>query len=70
MKIYILGLTKADSGDICIDGMAICEYAEYARKIVSICTQHDLLYDELNVIQHLILFGRVNNCIRRVNCLI
>ncbi|KAK9687261.1 ABC transporter [Popillia japonica] len=55
----IAGLTKADSGDICIDGMAICEYAEYARKIVSICTQHDLLYDELNVIQHLILFGRL-----------
>ncbi|KAI4468947.1 atp-binding cassette transporter subfamily a abca [Holotrichia oblita] len=55
----IAGLTKANSGEIWIAGAPVDEYAELARKTVSICTQHDLLYDELNVIQHLILFGRL-----------
>ncbi|KRT85164.1 ABC transporter ATP-binding protein, partial [Oryctes borbonicus] len=53
----ILGLTKATSGNIYIDGININDNVELARKEVSFCTQHNLLYDELTVIQHLELFG-------------
>ncbi|GJQ88274.1 hypothetical protein Trydic_g20136, partial [Trypoxylus dichotomus] len=55
----ITGLTKATSGTIYIDGINVNDDVEQAREKVSLCTQHNLLYDELTVIQHLELFGRI-----------
>ncbi|GJQ68998.1 hypothetical protein Trydic_g23925, partial [Trypoxylus dichotomus] len=53
----ITGLTTATTGNIYIHGININD--EQARQKVSYCTQRNLLYDDLTVIQHLEFFGRL-----------
>ncbi|KAI1305390.1 Phospholipid-transporting ATPase ABCA3 [Halotydeus destructor] len=55
----ITGMLEPSSGSVTIDGVNICENKDEARKSVAFCPQHDVLYDELTVSEHLELYGRI-----------
>lgn len=53
----IIGMLKPDEGKIYIDGMSVITDIARIRSIIGICPQHDILWDELNPIEHMnILF--------------
>nr|XP_022908694.1 ATP-binding cassette sub-family A member 3-like isoform X1 [Onthophagus taurus]XP_022908696.1 ATP-binding cassette sub-family A member 3-like isoform X2 [Onthophagus taurus] len=59
------GMIHPTSGDVFVDGVSILKHSEKARKLMSICPQHDLLFKELTVWQHLILFGLLRGSSKR-----
>ena len=57
----ITGLLKPDSGKILISGKDIVEETKEARKIIGFCPQHNLLFDDLTVYEHLKFFAKLKN---------
>lgn len=53
----ITGLYETTSGTTSVLGMDIHEQMEDIRKIMGVCPQHDILYDNLTVKEHLELFA-------------
>jgi len=55
----LTGLCKPTSGTAKICGFDIKENMTEIRKVLGVCPQHDILWDELTAKEHLILFGRL-----------
>lgn len=55
----LTGLTKASYGSATICGYDIHTEMDKIRKVLGVCPQHDILWDELSAKEHLILFGRI-----------
>lgn len=53
----ITGMIPISSGDIIINGMSMNTELEEIRKIMGFCPQHDILYDNLTVAEHLAMFA-------------
>jgi len=57
----ITGLMKPNSGRILINGLDIVEETKAARKFIGFCPQHNLLFDDLTVFEHLKFFAKLKN---------
>lgn len=57
----LTGLAKPSYGSASIFGLDISEDMKEIRKILGVCPQHDILWNELTPREHLILFGRMKN---------
>ncbi|KAL4429303.1 hypothetical protein ABPG74_002289 [Tetrahymena malaccensis] len=57
----INGLTEPTSGSIKIKGYDVQTQMEEIRKTLGVCPQHDVLFDDLTVKEHLELFANIKN---------
>lgn len=57
----ITGLAKSTSGKILINGLDIIEKTKEARTFIGFCPQHNLLFDDLTVYEHLKFFAKLKN---------
>ncbi|CEG41294.1 atp-binding cassette superfamily [Plasmopara halstedii] len=55
----LTGMIAPTSGDATFRGMSICRDMDLIRESLGICFQHDVLFEELTVEEHLIFFGRI-----------
>ncbi|KAI9916016.1 hypothetical protein PsorP6_007033 [Peronosclerospora sorghi] len=53
----LTGLIPPTSGDATLYGRSIQERSNELRQIMGVCPQHDVLFNELTVEEHLLLFG-------------
>lgn len=56
---FILGMIEATSGTIIIDDNDIRNNIDKIRSLIGICPQHDLVFQDLNVYEHLVFFAKV-----------
>lgn len=54
------GVMSPTSGSVIINGVDIVKNPDAVRSQVGLCPQHNLLFDDLTVDQHLSFFGRVS----------
>ncbi|RLN46846.1 hypothetical protein BBO99_00008704 [Phytophthora kernoviae] len=55
----LTGMAAPSSGDAMYRGLSLNEDMEEIRESLGICFQHDVLFEDLTVEEHLLLFGRV-----------
>ena len=55
----LTGLVQFTSGDILVRGVSISADLEKVRRQLGVCPQHDILFPELTVREHLLLFGGI-----------
>jgi ABC-type multidrug transport system ATPase subunit len=55
----LTGISKPSYGEAFIFGYDISTQMDEIRKILGVCPQHDILWNELTPMEHLILFGRI-----------
>lgn len=55
----LTGMVGVTSGDADVYGLSLSKDMDDIRKIVGICTQHNLLWEKLTVLEHLQLFGAI-----------
>ncbi|RWS13138.1 ATP-binding cassette sub-family A member 1-like protein [Dinothrombium tinctorium] len=53
----LTGILPPTSGNITIDGFDLSTQTKIARKKIGLCPQHNVLYDDLTVKEHLLLYG-------------
>ncbi|CCI42643.1 unnamed protein product [Albugo candida] len=53
----LTGLIQPTSGDVTFNGQYLSKDLKELRKTMGVCPQHDVLYDDLTVEEHLRLFG-------------
>jgi len=58
-KLCTLGLFAPSSGTATVNGFDITTDMDNVRKSLGLCPQHNMLFDELTVEEHMIFFGRV-----------
>ncbi|XP_054165011.1 phospholipid-transporting ATPase ABCA3-like [Oppia nitens] len=58
----LTGLYSPTSGKLMVDGIDAIANPEDARKLMGLCPQHDVLYDELTCEEHLRLFATIKGC--------
>ena len=58
-KACIAGFYPPTSGTIYLNGVDICKDTERARRGLGLCPQHNVLYDELTVDEHLVFIAKV-----------
>ena len=54
----ITGLCKPDKGNILIDNIDVVKNTRQARSVLGYCPQHNLLFDDLTVYEHLKFFSQ------------
>lgn len=52
----ITGFLTWNEGDVFINGHNLKTKTKLARKSISLCPQHNVLYNELNAVEHLYLY--------------
>jgi ATP-binding cassette, subfamily A (ABC1), member 3 len=60
----LTGLIPADGGDALIEGLSINDDMDEIRKNLGVCPQHDILYPDLTVQEHLVMFAAFKGCPR------
>ncbi|POM60255.1 ABC Superfamily, partial [Phytophthora palmivora] len=55
----LTGMIAPSSGDAFFRGMSITEDMDEIRESLGLCFQHDVLFEELTVEEHLLFFGRI-----------
>ncbi|KAE8984553.1 ATP-binding cassette sub-family A member 3 [Phytophthora fragariae] len=55
----LTGMTAPSSGDAKYRGLSLNQDMEEIRESLGICFQHDVLFEDLTVEEHLVVFGRV-----------
>ncbi|KAI1307954.1 Phospholipid-transporting ATPase ABCA3 [Halotydeus destructor] len=55
----ITGLFPATEGTIIVNGYDVASQTSKARESISLCPQHNVLYDELSVLEHLKLYAAI-----------
>lgn len=55
----LAGLTKPDTGTVCLGGWDIERDAQQVRRLVGFVTHQPYLYDELTALENLLFFGRM-----------
>jgi len=53
----LTGLIPADAGNAIIEGLSIVDEMEEVRKNLGVCPQHDILFPQLTVEEHLMMFS-------------
>ena len=53
-------MTTITSGDVIIEGVSLVQNLREIRKKISLCPQHDLLFPNLTVWEHLQFYGKLN----------
>jgi len=53
------GMLPPSSGDIVVNGLSVRDNLAEIRRSVGFCPQHDVLYDQLSVTEHLELYGSI-----------
>ncbi|KAK2172715.1 hypothetical protein NP493_937g00020 [Ridgeia piscesae] len=60
--MYMLtGFYSPTSGTALVNGFDICKDMEGARRCLGLCPQHNVLYDNLTVYEHLVFFAKLKN---------
>ena len=57
------GLYEATSGDALIFGNSVVYEMDSIRKVMGVCPQHDILWDELTAEEHLLLFSKLKGIV-------
>uniref|UniRef100_A0AAV1VE52 ABC transporter domain-containing protein n=1 Tax=Peronospora matthiolae TaxID=2874970 RepID=A0AAV1VE52_9STRA len=57
----LTGLIPPTSGNATLYGLSLREDLNELRQIMGVCPQHDVLFDELTVDEHLLLFGTMKH---------
>ncbi|RLN50687.1 hypothetical protein BBJ28_00003089 [Nothophytophthora sp. Chile5] len=60
----LTGLIPPTSGDATLYGCSIKNDFQELRRVIGICPQHDVLFEDLTVQEHLLLFGTMKNVSR------
>ncbi|KAF1315573.1 Abc transporter a family member 1, partial [Globisporangium splendens] len=55
----LTGMTAASSGNATFRGMSLSDDMDEIRESLGICFQHDVLFAELTVEEHLLIFGQI-----------
>jgi ATP-binding cassette subfamily A (ABC1) protein 3 len=55
----ITGLTKPTSGNILINNKDVVKDTDEARSVLGYCPQHNLLFEDLTVLEHLVFFSKL-----------
>ncbi|RLN38339.1 hypothetical protein BBO99_00008317 [Phytophthora kernoviae] len=55
----LTGMTAPSSGDAIFRGLSLNEDMDEMRESLGICFQHDVLFEDLTVEEHMLLFGRI-----------
>ncbi|XP_072169976.1 uncharacterized protein [Diadema setosum] len=55
----ITGLFSASSGEVLLQGLDIAKKIRATRKNLGVCVQHNALYEDLTVREHMVMAGRV-----------
>lgn len=61
MYLIQIGLFPPTSGTASVNGFDIREELDQVRENLGLCPQHNMLFDDLTVLEHLKFFGRVSN---------
>ena len=56
----LTGLFSASSGSALINGHDIRNDMAAVRRSLGLCPQHNMLFEDLNVLEHLVFFGMVS----------
>ena len=59
----ITGIFSATSGSVTVNGYDVATQTNDARRSMSLCPQHNVLYNELNVIEHLQMYAAIKGII-------
>ena len=54
-----VGLLTPTSGEAYISGYSVTREHEMVQKVLGLCPQFDLLYDDLTVAEHLLFYARL-----------
>ncbi|XP_033097470.1 ATP-binding cassette sub-family A member 3-like [Anneissia japonica] len=58
----LTGLFPPSDGTAVVNGYDICEDIDGVRSSLGLCPQHDVLFDDLTVEEHLYFFAKLKNC--------
>ena len=58
----LCGTLKATSGDALVNGYSISRSTSKARRNLGICTQKDVIWDDITLEEHLYLFSKLRGC--------
>ncbi|CAF3610572.1 unnamed protein product [Rotaria sordida] len=61
ITFILVGMMKATSGCVIIQGLDHRIYIQQTRKMIGFCPQYDILYDKLSVQEHLELFAQIRH---------
>ena len=56
----LTGMFSPTSGTASINGHDITEDMASVRRSLGLCPQHNMLFEDLNVLEHLVFFGMVS----------
>lgn len=59
MESLFAGMVTPSSGSATINGYSIVTETEQARKSIGICPQHNVLFPDLTVAEHIIFYSRL-----------
>jgi len=57
--MFRIGMTPADDGTAYIHHYDIHDYLTLVRSCIGVCSQEDILFGDLSVMEHLLLFAWV-----------
>jgi ATP-binding cassette subfamily A (ABC1) protein 3 len=55
----LTGLTLPSSGSLEIGGLSVNENLHKVRRMLGVCPQHDILFESLTAMEHLLLFAQI-----------
>ncbi|CAF3926709.1 unnamed protein product [Rotaria sordida] len=61
ITFILVGMMKATSGCVIMQGLDHRIYIQQTRKMIGFCPQYDILYDKLSVQEHLELFAQIRH---------
>lgn len=62
-SLSFTGLFPPSSGTALVGGYDIVRQMNEVRRSLGLCPQHDVLFDELTVAEHIVFFSRVCMCV-------
>jgi ABC-type multidrug transport system ATPase subunit len=60
----LTGLVEPSGGEMEIAGLAVGENLAQVRRLLGVCPQHDILFDSLTAMEHLLLFAQIKGMTR------
>ncbi|XP_022688047.1 ATP-binding cassette sub-family A member 3-like [Varroa jacobsoni] len=57
----LTGLIQPDHGEVFINGYSVRKHTRKARESLGFCPQHNVLFDKLTVMEHLVFFGKLKD---------
>eukprot|EP01052_Picozoa_sp_SAG31_P021646 SAG31_NODE_1684_length_7534_cov_6.461870_3_plen_1457_part_00 len=55
----LAGIHSPDSGQVLVDGLDVVQSIDHVRQSLGVCPQHDLLFKELTVMEHMCFYGSI-----------